>query len=78
MPNSTILRPYWENKKLLTVIDKILMYDDRIVIPAGMRLEILDLLHQGHLGMTKRQDVCVVAGDYYCDNRHGDEMFYVH
>ncbi|PFX11487.1 Uncharacterized protein K02A2.6, partial [Stylophora pistillata] len=55
MPSSTILRPYWENKKHLTVIDKILLYDDRIVIPAGMRLEILDLLHQGHLGITKTQ-----------------------
>ena len=31
------------------------MYDDCIVIPAGMRLEILDLLHQGHLGITKTQ-----------------------
>ena len=55
MPNSTILHPYWENKKHLTVIDKILLYDDRIVIPARMRLEILDVLHQGHLGITKTQ-----------------------
>lgn len=55
MPNSTILHPHWENKKHLTVIDKILLYYDCIVVSAGMRLEILDLLRQGHLGITKMQ-----------------------
>ncbi len=29
------------------------MYDDRIVIPKTMRLDILDIIHQGHLGITK-------------------------
>ena len=29
------------------------MYDDRLVIPGGMRLQILDCIHTGHLGITK-------------------------
>ena len=29
------------------------MYDDHLVIPRGMRLQILDCIHTGHLGITK-------------------------
>ncbi|EDO32845.1 predicted protein, partial [Nematostella vectensis] len=32
-----------------------LLYDERIVIPREMRLEILNSIHQGHLGITKCQ-----------------------
>ena len=52
MPHQPLLRPYWESRGHLSVIDDLLMYDDRLVIPRGMRLQILDCIHTGHLGIT--------------------------
>ena len=53
MPNQPTLRPYWDAKGHLTIADDLLLYDDRIVVPRSMRLEILERLHEGHLGITK-------------------------
>lgn len=53
MLNQPLLRPYWESIGHLSVIDDLLMYDDRLVIPRGIRLQILDCIHIGHLGITK-------------------------
>ena len=53
MPHQPLLRPYWESRGHLSVVDDLLMYDDRLVIPRGMRLQILDCIHTGHLGITK-------------------------
>lgn len=53
MPHQPLLRPYWESRGHLSVVDDLLMYDDRLVIPRGMRLQILDYIHTGHLGITK-------------------------
>lgn len=53
MPSQPLLRPYWENKHHLTMHDDILMYDNRLVIPQMLQLEMLDKLHTGHLGITK-------------------------
>ena len=36
-----------------TIKDDLLLYDDRIVVPQQLQLEILDIIHQGHLGVTK-------------------------
>ena len=47
MSQQPLLCPY------LSVVDDLLMYDDRLVIPRGMRLQILDCIHTGHLGITK-------------------------
>ena len=48
-----VLRPYWDAKAHLSVVDDLLLYDDRLVIPRSKRLEILDKIHTGHLGITK-------------------------
>ena len=53
MPHQLLLHPYWESRGHLSVVDDLLMYDDRLVIPRGTRLQILDCIHTGHLGITK-------------------------
>ena len=53
MPHQPLLRPYWESRAHLAVVDDLLLYDERIVIPQALRLEILDCIHRGHLGINK-------------------------
>ena len=48
-PTATILG----KKKHFTILDDLLLFDDRIVIPQQMLMEILDTIHIGHLGITK-------------------------
>nr|KAG5700576.1 hypothetical protein BaRGS_015372 [Batillaria attramentaria] len=44
---------FWSNRQHFSVVDGILLYDDRIVIPRDMQLEMLTKLHESHLGITK-------------------------
>ena len=53
MPHQPLLGTYWESRGHLSVVDDLLMYDDCLVIPRGMRLQILDCIHTGHLGISK-------------------------
>ena len=53
LPHNPILHPYWEARSHLNIVNNILLFDDRIVIPQNMRLSVLDSIHQGHLGITK-------------------------
>ncbi|XP_048583904.1 uncharacterized protein K02A2.6-like [Nematostella vectensis] len=55
MPSLPLLKPYWEKKQHLTVNRGILMYDHRLVIRSSMQLEMLETIHEGHLGITKCQ-----------------------
>ena len=52
-PHQPLLGQYWESQSHLAIVDDILLYDERIVIPRPMRLDILDCIHQGHQGITK-------------------------
>ena len=52
-PSQPLLKPYWEKKQHLTVNRGLLMFNNRIVIPTSLQLEVLDALHEGHLGITK-------------------------
>ena len=47
------LKPYYPFPYELTVVNDLSMRGSRIVIPMEMRLEMLDKLHEGHLGITK-------------------------
>ncbi|UYV64821.1 K02A2.6-like [Cordylochernes scorpioides] len=47
------LLSYWHVKDELGVQKGLLMRSCRLVIPASMKLEILDKLHAGHFGITK-------------------------
>jgi hypothetical protein len=53
MPNTPLIKPYWDNSHHLTINDGLLMYNRRIVIPQSMQLDMLEHIHAGHLGMTK-------------------------
>ena len=52
IPDLPLMKQYWENRHHLTVIDDLLLFDDRIVIPSALRLGI-QRLHEGHQGITK-------------------------
>ena len=49
----TTFRPYLPFSGELTVNEGLLLYGCRIVIPVSLRAEILNKLHEGHLGLTK-------------------------
>ncbi|KAK7106117.1 hypothetical protein V1264_017410 [Littorina saxatilis] len=55
MPENPLFKQYWLNREHLTIIDDLLLFDDRLVIPRCLRLDILGRLHEGHLGITKCQ-----------------------
>jgi len=48
-----LIRQYWPHRASLTIIDGLLMYETRIVIPSSLRQDILEKLHEGHQGITK-------------------------
>ncbi|UYV80797.1 hypothetical protein LAZ67_19001756 [Cordylochernes scorpioides] len=50
---SQALLSYWHVKDELGVQNGLLMRGCRLVIPASIKLEILDKLHAGHFGITK-------------------------
>lgn len=47
------IREFFDSWGHLSVSDALLTYDDRIVIPASLREEILERIHTGHHGITK-------------------------
>ena len=58
MQHTVLLRPDWENISHLAMIDDLLLYDERIVIPRCMRLETMKAIREGHLSrllMGRRQ-----------------------
>ena len=53
MQNQPLPRPYWENRTHFSIVDDLLLCDERLVIPKSMRREILECIHTGHLGISK-------------------------
>ena len=51
VPN--LCRPYWNFRDEISIDDGILLKSSRIIIPKKMQREILETLHQPHLGMQK-------------------------
>ena len=37
MPNQPLLGPYWENRTHFSIVDDLLLCDERLVIPKSMR-----------------------------------------
>ncbi len=44
---------FWSVRDELSIADGLVLRGNRIVIPRVMRAEVLNLVHEGHLGMTK-------------------------
>ena len=59
IPNK--LHPYRKAADDLSVSKGVITYGDRIVIPPGMRTEILDKLHESHQGITKCREKAKAA-----------------
>ena len=47
------IQPYWTFRKELTIEDGLIFKGTRIVVPSMKQAEILKLIHEGHLGLTK-------------------------
>ena len=47
------IRPFWHCQQDLTVAKGLILKGSQIVIPASMRRDMLDRLHEGHLSMDK-------------------------
>ena len=52
-PLQPLLKQYWSARGHLSIAKGLLLYDNKLVIPSSMRLEVLNQIHQGHLGITK-------------------------
>ena len=50
---STDVEPYFEARGQLSMVDGIVTHGDRIVVPASLRDEMLDKLHETHQGLSK-------------------------
>ena len=56
---SGALRPYYPLRAEITIENELLLRGSRIIIPASMRLEMLDKIHTGHQGIKKcRERAC--------------------
>ena len=53
MPQIPLLRAYWESRSHLAIVNDLLLYDERIVMPRCMPLDTLKTIHEGHLGISK-------------------------
>ena len=61
-PLSKNCQDYWQYREKLCVVDGVILLDQRMIIPKGLRLSVLQALHsahQGTSGMTSRAQGCV-------------------
>ena len=47
------LRPYWELRDRLSIEDGLIVVGERVIIPEPLRKQMLDNLHEGHMGIEK-------------------------
>ena len=55
------LHPFWQFRDRLSTIDGVVMMDDRIVVPAPLRSEVLQALHAAHQGTSKMGHRAITA-----------------
>ena len=44
------LQPYWKYRERLSIVDQIILYNDRIVVPPPLRKQVCQILHSAHQG----------------------------
>ena len=49
------LKPYYHERRDITIIDGVLVKGKKVIVPAAMRSEMLSKVHKGHLGIEKCQ-----------------------
>ena len=51
------IQPFWDSRHDLTMVDGLMLKGSRIVVPASMKADVLERLHNAHQGMdrTKRR-----------------------
>ena len=47
------VRPFWDSRDQLVILDGIIYKGSRIIIPPSLRDDMLKLIHKSHLGMSK-------------------------
>ena len=47
------LRSYWNQRHVMTVEDGIILHGEAVLIPIADRRKMLQLIHEGHMGITK-------------------------
>ena len=47
------LQPYWQIKDDLYIASEVILYNERIVIPAELQTTALALLHESHQGIEQ-------------------------
>ena len=67
---STNTRPYFPYSSSMSELDGVLMMSDRIVVPASMRHDVLQLLHTAHQGIDRMKSRA--SGTVYWPDIVGD------
>ena len=55
--SSTTMRELFKRRNELSIIDDVLLFGDRIVIPESLRHRILEQFHNGHPGMSRMKSL---------------------
>ena len=46
------LREYWQHREVLSQVDGVPLYKDRVIVPKSLWEEVLETLHSAHQGVT--------------------------
>ena len=55
-PDTTKVKPYSTVKDSLTLYKGLILKNLRVVVPPTLRSEILNILHEGHIGIVRAQN----------------------
>ena len=71
------LKSHWSYRSEFSIINGLLLKGKHIVVPAAMRLDILEKLHTGHLGITKCRERAMSSAWWPGLNKQLHDMIYM-